>query len=540
MYFASPLWLLASVPWAGVALWLLWGRRPRTLVSFLELWRGPALQKPARRALQPPPIYLALVLAGILVALFAAAGPAFQTRRPGNPITIIVDLGMTMSASNPPRFVTASEVAKERIFGILSSATPVELVLIPGGSTIVSTVGQWSEAITSIHPTAIDTRAAVDQMVRERLVNFAGTIVLISDHQPPSSDPRLIQFPPTGQVENVGIVSIAARQTPAPQVMVRVWTDSGRKSVRLRVESGSERAEQSVELPARGLVKDIFVDLPRLGDSIEASLDSHDDLPADGQAALVREGSFPRIEQHAALPSRLLRMVDVYSKLRPPGEGSQVVSIVTAEGEIPSAAPAVVVPLIARVPAHGIVTVTAHLITSAVNWNSLALPVMATGDAPVGWQPVVKIGGRTIVAVRDGSVRDVWVGFDDARWATTPDYIVFWSNVFSWVGRGQERYTSSELGSWNNGWKLNAPQAATPTHIEGTWPGIYRTAGGAVAAFNAPALPIGLPPAEPSDWRLGLGATGRSGGGAYPLSTIGFLVAMAFLATAALTWKRSP
>ena len=195
MFFASPLWLLAMVPWAGVTLWLLWGRRPKTPVPFLELWRGPALQRPAKAGVATPGD---LSRAGIgwdaIASILAAAGPAIHTRRAGRPIMIIVDCGMTMSASNPARFVAASLKAKEHIASLLPSATPVELRIIPGNATFATTVGQWTDSLNSISPTALDTRARIGQSIRERLLNSPGAVILISDHRTSINDPRVIQF----------------------------------------------------------------------------------------------------------------------------------------------------------------------------------------------------------------------------------------------------------------------------------------------------------------------------------------------------------
>ena len=42
MTWAAPLWLLGLLPWSAVVLYLLWGRRRRTDVPFLDLWQGPA------------------------------------------------------------------------------------------------------------------------------------------------------------------------------------------------------------------------------------------------------------------------------------------------------------------------------------------------------------------------------------------------------------------------------------------------------------------------------------------------------------------
>src|SRR5215204_6566882 len=77
MTFLSPLWLLALIPWAGVALWLLVGRNPRVAVPFIELWNdSDAPKRRVSRALRHPPAAMVCSLIAMLLALVAAAKPA--------------------------------------------------------------------------------------------------------------------------------------------------------------------------------------------------------------------------------------------------------------------------------------------------------------------------------------------------------------------------------------------------------------------------------------------------------------------------------
>src|SRR5215207_6429373 len=82
MTFLSPLWLLALIPWAGVALWLLVGRNPRVAVPFIELWNdSDAPKRRASRALRRPPAAMVCALLAMLLALVAAAKPALVRGR---------------------------------------------------------------------------------------------------------------------------------------------------------------------------------------------------------------------------------------------------------------------------------------------------------------------------------------------------------------------------------------------------------------------------------------------------------------------------
>ena len=104
----APLYLYSLLPWSVAVVWLLWGRRRKTFVPFLDLWRGPALQKPPKRGLQRPPVYLAATILATLLALVAATRPHLPWRhgQKRNTITLIIDRGLTMSAfeHGEPRF----------------------------------------------------------------------------------------------------------------------------------------------------------------------------------------------------------------------------------------------------------------------------------------------------------------------------------------------------------------------------------------------------------------------------------------------------
>src|SRR5581483_2839049 len=99
MTFAAPVWLLGLLPWGMLAVWLLWGRRTKTAVPFLDLWRGPVKGPRAKRSLQLPSAAVVLLILAILVSILAAAGPTLPSGHPAIPTpTIIIDRGMTMSA----------------------------------------------------------------------------------------------------------------------------------------------------------------------------------------------------------------------------------------------------------------------------------------------------------------------------------------------------------------------------------------------------------------------------------------------------------
>src|SRR5690348_11222794 len=96
MAFLSPIWLFALVPWTALTVWLLWGRRKRVEVPFLDLWRGPVRSPRATRAVQVPPVALACAIAAMLLSILGMAVPMIGAGG-GEPLVIIFDRGLTMS-----------------------------------------------------------------------------------------------------------------------------------------------------------------------------------------------------------------------------------------------------------------------------------------------------------------------------------------------------------------------------------------------------------------------------------------------------------
>src|SRR5260221_6415900 len=97
MTFLAPIWLFSLLPWGVVTVVLLWGRRTKAPVPFLPLWHGPVTHRRARRSVRPPPVPLLAILLAMLLALLAAARPTL--RAAGTPLTVIIDRGVTMSAT---------------------------------------------------------------------------------------------------------------------------------------------------------------------------------------------------------------------------------------------------------------------------------------------------------------------------------------------------------------------------------------------------------------------------------------------------------
>src|SRR5690242_7675497 len=99
MIFTSPIWLLGLLPLAGVAIYLLTGRRRNVSVSFLGLWKDAASLPQPRAAVHRSPWFVILMLITTLLSVVAAAGPMLRTGGKASLVTVILDRGTTMSPS---------------------------------------------------------------------------------------------------------------------------------------------------------------------------------------------------------------------------------------------------------------------------------------------------------------------------------------------------------------------------------------------------------------------------------------------------------
>ena len=542
MKFLSPVWLIALAPWAAVVIYLLWGRRRQEGVPFLALWMGPVEGPRPRRRVAAPPLALALLILAMLVALLGAARPVVSGLARGKPITIILDRGATMSAAGlgGTRYVEAAS-ALEKELPRLGAGTPVEAVDVPGLSVTHTDAGDWVGTAAKLPQTALDTSAMLRAEVARRLAQGDKPVVVVSDLALPEN-PRLVQVSPRTEVRNVGIILLAARETPRPQIMVRVRNATDATGATLRVTAGGRDTSQEIELPAGGATRDYFVDVERLGDVVRAALSVADDFPADDVGWVAREGSPPRVEAVATLPAELRRMVDVYAAARAPAADAARVTVAMDPAALPQGARGVVVQTgPATAPVGAPVEVRPHPVTRNTRWEFPEAVRLAEAPA-AGWTPVVTIGGRTAVAVRDTPAPQVWIGIDAEGWARRPEYVVFWADVFDWLGGAATRFTSYPVARMEGAWRMverAGAEGSPPVSQEpGLWPGLYERVGdGARRAVNAGDIRFSAAPQAAWQTKLASLASGGGGAGGGGLARGLLLAAVVFAALGAMSWK---
>ena len=534
MIFLAPIWLFALIPWGALALWSMFGRRKRTWVPYLPLWDAPEEVKRPRKGFEPPPLALVLAVLAVLVGLLAMARPMWNARPDRGGVTIIVDRGESMSARVDGRAIfaeLASEVAP-KLLETLGSGK-VELVDVVGASVESTDRSSWQSPVGRWKRTALETSEALRATVRQRLER-GESVVVLSDRDLAIENDQLIQIRPRWGVHNAGIVALAQRPG---QVMVTL-RGSDATSRTLRVQCGDQKASRAIDLKPGADLR-VFVDLNTPADTIEASLDGADDFDGDDRAWLVRMRAWPVIQTRTPVSDELGRMIDVYSKHRPSVEGSAVIAI-ARPGELKSDEVGVALAqLDASESPQGQVAARAHPILSGVDFLPLQKSAAVAARPPdEDWTRVARIGERPIVAVREGEVRQVWVGFESREFARTPGFVVFWTNLLDWIGNaGEGGFGASWVDQQLSLVRRLAPQKLPDDVDPGYWPGVFETPEGKVAANLRP-ITFGGGGGGDANWQGRLSGLKLRGGSGINLAPWLALAALACLLIAAATWEK--
>jgi hypothetical protein len=525
MLMSAPLWLVALIPWLGLAVWLLSGSRQRVKVPFLPLWQGRLESLRTRHRLHVPPASIALLLAAILFGILAASSP--HVPRPHSQVhgslSMIVDRGVTMSAHGAKelRFREAADQALAALNERFADCR-LTLITVPDDSAQTVSLEQCASIVTELSPCALDTREALAAAIRQT----SGPLLVISDQLLDEPD-RAIEIPPRTPIHDVAIAHLAARERPA-QVMVEIRNNSTQSTAMVAINSGRQGVRRTIDLPTAPTERNYFFDLPKIGSVVSVQLELSDDVDQDKQAWLVREGGGVRVEPHFAISTELRRLIDVYGRSRPPGEDAQRLSIVREPSEAPQDMPTVIVPPARRAIEPAGIHARDDALTHFARWQNLSAGLdVADERPPQGWTTLVDADGQPLVAVRPAPPNQVWVGFDSPQWAATPDFVIFWTNVFDWVAGGTRSLAAHPLREWDPQWK-----PTDPTHAE-PWPGLHRRSDGTIRAFNPPNVPI--PPLRETHWREAIAALAAEPG-RLDLSPPLLIAALVCLTLASVAW----
>jgi hypothetical protein len=378
---------------------------------------------------------------------------------------------------------------------------------------------------------------------RQALRESAGPVVLLSDRAIDLSDPRLVQFTSTAQITNVGIDLLAVRASPATQAMVRLFNQSSLTSAQLILRADGRIVQsQPIELPASGEKRNYFVDLPAQPTVVEAEVQCDDLIQINHRAWVIRRAAWPIVEPHGSLPPELTRMIEVYGRHRLPSEASQHIAIVNASDPVPANIP---VAILADESETGISTIEPLIIKDdlaniqALDWKSILTGATVSPVPGKDWQSIISANGKVIVALRETPTRQAWIGFHADDFARRPDFVIFWTAIFDWLGGdGSPDYTSRKVGPLSGNWHLQEPSAQSfSTSDSGLIPGLYKSADGTLEAINASAPPIS--PAYPTDASARLSALAAAHNQNATLTGAMLLTAFGLIGLSAATWRTS-
>jgi hypothetical protein len=537
--FLAPIWLLALIPWAGLLIWVLTGRRQRERVPFLRLWNAPEeVQRPKKKAIEPPPLGVALLLLAALAGVLSAAGPVVGRGREPPVLEVIVDRGASMSAlgaGGKTRFAIAGDALAEALLA-RSQRVLVGYNVLPAGEFATREPRRFAEHMGYQTRTAVaDSRDDIASLARH-ILGTRQTVVVISDKELGLEDDRIIQIRPEGTPDNAGIAVMSAR---SGQVMVRCRSTS-RQTRTVRVTSGSRNGERKVDLAAN-VDTDVFIDFADPSGVIESRLLESDAFDGDDCAWIVRPNTWPAVTAWAPVGEEIRRVLAVYAKHRPAGAGARRVVIVRAGDDLKSEESAVLLAADAgTTPASGNAATTEHPIVSGVDFSPLRAGTAIAAKPPgEGWTIVARLADKPIVAVREAEgVRRAWVGFQSREFARTPAFVLFWSKMLDWVGVGGDEYISRPVGAFSErNATRTAPDPMPADADPWLWPGLFRTSEG-VIAMNAGA--VEFPPVRGGgDWRERIARLPLAGAAGIALRPWLALAGLALAVLAAAVWPRS-
>ena len=450
MQFASPYWLIGLIPWAAAAIYLLTGRQRRVIVPFIDLWPK-TIEQTSRRWRLHLPLALAAMLAAMALAILAAAGPQVLRAAIDRPVVFIVDRGIGMSGRSGAerQFQTLVRSAANTILKNLGPG-PATLISVPTGAVQTVDRAELTSQITALQPTAADTRAELTSAARAALQDDRAIVILFSNQSIDVENSRLVRIAPDALPAYVGIERLSVRAEPTPQAMVHIGSHLQSFSTSLTVAGAVPVA---VTKPG-----DYFVDLPSAPDVVQATIEPGGDIDAADSAWAVRTSDWPRLEPRGDLPLELRRLVEVYSKNRPPQADSPAVAIVPLGESNERCAMTMTESMPGVSSPVAKIETAAEALAQGVDWQSAIHDAqIAIVQPPVGFTRLIWSGNQTLVAVRDGPVRQAWVGFRSTSWPATPEFVVFWTRLFDWLGASAPNYASSIAGE----------------HGLPLWPGLY-------------------------------------------------------------------
>jgi hypothetical protein len=257
------------------------------------------------------------------------------------------------------------------------------------------------------------------------------------------------------------IESLSVQISPTTQAMISLKNLSDNHDASLTMTADGEALHAAqIQLPPKYESQIYFADVPFLAKELIAS------VQVDGHSESIRanlDGGWPRIHSSSLLSPELHRMIDVYARHRPPGDYSRHIAVRRASEPAFANEPEAIISddLMAKggVSAQDQITVADSPLTRSVDWPTVLSEAQVNSPPSGDWQALLTIGTSVVLAKRDTPVRQVWFGFDSEQFPHRPDFVLFWTSVFDWLGGSTPSYHSSAPPNQQNQSAANVPQS---------------------------------------------------------------------------------
>lgn len=238
---------------------------------------------------------------------------------------------------------------------------------------------------------------------------------------------------------SVGLFGIESVMAAHDQFMVRVLNFGPARQASLVVERNGQSAVQPLDLPMAGEARNYFIPIAPDVTNVNVTLKDAEPDMRGRSVELVRRQSWPMVKALSPLPEALQRMTEVYAARRPASSESPSIAIVTGDAAKLDGGAGVVI-ADATQPVNGTPEVVTHAVIRGIDWSAELVDARVAAAPAAGWTPLVTVADRMVVGVHEQPARQAWIGFDSPAMARKPEFVVFWTNVFNWVGQGGEAF----------------------------------------------------------------------------------------------------
>jgi len=521
MVFSSPWFLLALLPVAAVAAWVLYRPgRELAVVATLSLWRQAldALDRTVRRRARRVTVAWVLLLAGAVAAVLAGAGPLLRRAAPSRRVAVSI----CPSAELGRQGGEAVRLAAGKLLDRLSANDRVQVVLptLLGGATGWLSPEQAQARLAELQavpvPTAELTLPEADAGAQHvyRIVP-AGSDFAVG--------PNVTNIELPTAVGEVTIEAVGAELLPDGRVRVlaALGNRSGadrRVSVLLATGDGaggalSPRARANVAMPVGGGARVIETvdDAP----AISVSVINGEGSPVGAEAYLVRREAAVRSVALVGRDEPLLRrFIGSHEGLRLVGDAEQADVVVANGADPPPGKPALVVDPPTSPPGwrrgepreavllDGVTVADVEVMRhvdfagTAVRYVRSWVRAGAGGGRALAWDE----NGALILRARGSDMDRIYVAFDlaesNTNFATKNEFVYLLANVIDALAPGKARaafgYETPLQATPDRDWRSLAGGGPLPAGAF-AWPGLYVDAGGEPHAVSL----VGLRPAGP-------------------------------------------